>query len=85
MMRVAPRSNVRIGRARWPRSHTRLSSTGVSRSRFSHDAACRAAERAAREQRVPGDTTSISYKDKGGRWHDEVSLGNDRPETGAKG
>ena len=50
----------------------------------SHDAACRAAERAAREQRVRGDSTSISYEDKGGRWHDEGSLGNDRPETSAK-
>ena len=85
MMRVAPREQRARRESRWPRSHTRLSSTGVSRSRFSHDAACRAAERAAREQRIPGDTTSISYEDKGGRWHDEVSLGNDRPETGAKG
>jgi hypothetical protein len=34
-----------------------------------HGAACRAAERAAREQGVPGDTTSISYEDERGRWH----------------
>jgi Uncharacterized protein conserved in bacteria (DUF2188) len=49
-----------------------------------HAAACRAADRAAREQRVPGDTTSISYEDERGRWHQEVSLGDDRPETSAK-
>jgi Uncharacterized protein conserved in bacteria (DUF2188) len=50
----------------------------------SHDAACTAAERAVREQRVPGETTAISYEDKEGKWHDEVSPGNDRPETSAK-
>ena len=50
-----------------------------------HDLARRAAERAAREQAVPGQTTGISYEDKSGRWHDEVSAGNDRPETDVKG
>ena len=49
-----------------------------------HAAACRAARRAASEQRVPGDTTSISYEDERGRWHNEVSLGGDRPNTSAK-
>jgi hypothetical protein len=42
----------------------------------------KAAERAAREQVVPGETTGILYEDQDGRWHDEVSAGSDRPETG---
>jgi hypothetical protein len=51
----------------------------------SHDLARRAAERAAREQAVPGATTGISYEDKDGRWHDEVSRGDDRPDTEVQG
>jgi len=51
----------------------------------SHDAARRAAELAAKEQVVAGSTTGISYEDKDGRWHDEVSRGDDRPETDVKG
>jgi hypothetical protein len=51
----------------------------------SHDQARRAAERAAREQAVPGATTGISYEDKDGRWHDEVSRGDDRPDTEVEG
>lgn len=51
----------------------------------SHDAARRAAEVAAKEQVVAGSTTGISYEDKDGRWHDEVSRGDDRPETDVKG
>lgn len=51
----------------------------------SHDQARAAAERAAREQGVPGEATGISYEDKDGRWHDEVSAGGDRPETSVKG
>jgi hypothetical protein len=51
----------------------------------SHDLARKAAERAAKEQVVPGETTGISYEDKDGRWHDEVSPGNDRPETDVEG
>jgi hypothetical protein len=47
-----------------------------------HALAHKAAERAAREQGVPGETTGISYEDQEGHWHDEVSAGNDRPETG---
>ena len=49
-----------------------------------HDLARKAAERAAREQVVPGLTTGISYEDKSGRWHDEVSPGDDRPVTEVK-
>ena len=51
----------------------------------SHDAARRAAERAAEEQSVRGDTTAISYEDKDGHWHDEVSAGDDRPEADVHG
>jgi hypothetical protein len=51
----------------------------------SHDTARKAAERAAREQVVPGEATGISYEDKAGRWHDELSTGRDRPETDVKG
>jgi hypothetical protein len=50
-----------------------------------HDAARKAAERAAGEQRVSGNTTGISYEDKDGRWHDELSSGRDRPITEVKG
>ena len=51
----------------------------------SHDAARKAAERAAGEQVVPGETTAISYEDKAGHWHDEVAAGSDRPETDVAG
>jgi hypothetical protein len=51
----------------------------------SHDSARKAAERAAREQAVPGEATIISYEDKKGHWHDEQSAGNDRPEVKVKG
>ena len=51
----------------------------------SHDDARRAAERAAREQGVPGEPTIISYEDKDGRWHEEQSSGSDRPETDVSG
>ncbi|MDP1598031.1 hypothetical protein [Phenylobacterium sp.] len=47
----------------------------------SHDAASHAAHTAAREQVRPGTTTSIEYEDEKGRWHAEVSSGDDRPEA----
>jgi hypothetical protein len=50
-----------------------------------HDLAREAAERAAGEQRVPGSTTAISYEDKEGHWHDELSPGRDRPKTDVTG
>ena len=50
-----------------------------------HDAAHAAAEKAAGEQRVAGDTTGIEYEDKGGKWHDELSRGDDRPDTDVEG
>jgi hypothetical protein len=50
-----------------------------------HDLARKAAERAAREQVVPGNTTGITYEDTEGHWHDEVAKGDDRPETDVQG
>ena len=49
-----------------------------------HALAHEAAERAAQEQVVAGETTDISYDDSDGRWHEEVSEGGDRPETSVK-
>ena len=49
-----------------------------------HALAHEAAERAAQEQVVTGETTDISYEDSDGRWHEEVSEGDDRPETSVK-
>lgn len=51
----------------------------------SHDDARRAAERAAREQTLPGAETGISWEDSSGRWHDELSAGDDRPSTEVEG
>jgi hypothetical protein len=51
----------------------------------SHDAARRAAERAAGEQRLSGEEAGISWEDKDGRWHDEVVEGDDRPTTEVEG
>lgn len=50
-----------------------------------HDAAFIAAKRAAIEQQRPGDSAGIVYEDDTGRWHFEVSRGDDRPETAVKG
>ena len=47
----------------------------------SHDAALKAARRAAGEQRVAGETAGIEYETADGKWHDEVVSGQDRPET----
>jgi len=51
----------------------------------SHDEARQAAERAAGEQVVPGETTAISYEDTEGRWHSETARGTDRPKTEVSG
>ena len=51
----------------------------------SHEAARAAAGRAAREQEMRGETTTINYEDAKGRWHETVSRGDDRPETEVKG
>ena len=50
-----------------------------------HHAAKAAARRAAGEQRIAGDTVGITWEDAGGRWHEEVDLGDDRPDTDVKG
>jgi hypothetical protein len=43
-----------------------------------------AARRVAAEQHVPGDTTHIEYEDEAGRWHAELSAGDDRPDVDAE-
>src|SRR5260370_42417893 len=49
----------------------------VSETFPSHDAARRAAERAAREQRGPGNMTGISDEAQDGGWHDDLSVGHE--------
>ena len=51
----------------------------------SHEAARRAALRAAAEQHLPGETRAISWEDGKGKWHEEVARGDDRPETEVEG
>jgi hypothetical protein len=51
----------------------------------SHDAAKAAAKRAAMEQMRPGDDVGITWEDAGGKWHQEVSDGDDRPVTSVEG
>ncbi len=51
----------------------------------SHDIARKAAEAAAKEQRIAGVTTGISWEDAKGSWHEELSDGGDRPETAVEG
>lgn len=56
-------------------------SGGVYSETFpSHDAAFLAAKRAAIEQQRPGESAGIVYEDARGRWHFEVSRGDDRPQ-----
>ena len=56
-----------------------------SESFRSHDEAKRAATLAAREQAQPGEETRISWEDSNGRWHHEVSKGDDRPQVDVEG
>jgi hypothetical protein len=59
---------------------------GVFSERYAtREEAREAAERAAAEQRLPGATEDIEYQDEAGDWHEEVSLGADRPETDVTG
>jgi hypothetical protein len=51
----------------------------------SHEAALNAARRAAQEQRQPDATHGIVWEDAGGKWHEELSSGDDRPETEVDG
>jgi hypothetical protein len=50
-----------------------------------HDAARHAALRAAKEQRVPGVATLITWEDSAGNWHKELAAGDDRPVTDVEG
>jgi hypothetical protein len=43
--------------------------------------AVEAAQRAASEQQVPGETSPILFEDADGKWHEELSQGSDRPST----
>jgi hypothetical protein len=56
-----------------------------SESFASHDAARKAAELAAKEQALPGDSVHISFEDKQGKWHTELASGKDRPEIDVEG
>ncbi len=53
----------------------------ISQSFLTHDDAYNAAKRVAFEQKRPGETVGISWEDQRGRWHDELSSGDDRPEV----
>jgi hypothetical protein len=46
-----------------------------------HDLALKAAQQAAREQQIGGETTTILYQDANGKWHEERSDGSDRPQA----
>lgn len=50
-----------------------------------HEAALRAARRAAYEQRIPDETRLIMYQTEDGAWHTETALGTDRPITDVQG
>jgi hypothetical protein len=47
----------------------------------SHQDARAAAEKAAAEQELSGETTDIEYETKDGVWREETAEGDDRPET----
>ena len=49
-----------------------------------HAAALKAAQSAAAEQKVPGDTEVIEFEDDKGKWHTETASGSDRPNTTVK-
>ena len=51
----------------------------------SRDEARDAARRAAREQRLAGETSTITWEDERGKWHEEVARGDDRPDTEVEG
>lgn len=53
----------------------------ISETFASHDDAFAAAKRVAREQQQAGETAAISWEDERGRWHEELSRGDDRPEV----
>lgn len=47
----------------------------------SHEAALKAATKAAARQTLTGTTDGIVYQDKDGQWHEELADGKDRPAT----
>ncbi len=49
-----------------------------------HADALAAAQAAAEEQEVPGDSENIEYEDEMGKWHTEKASGRDRPRTTVK-
>jgi hypothetical protein len=49
-----------------------------------HAAALKAAQYAAAEQEVPGQSEVIEYEDEKGKWHTETARGGDRPHTTIK-
>jgi hypothetical protein len=51
----------------------------------SHDMARAAAQRAAIEQHMPGETRTISWEDGNGKWHEELARGDDRPDAKVEG
>ena len=51
----------------------------------SHDMARAAAQRAAAEQHVPGETRTISWEDGNGKWHEELARGDNRPDAKVEG
>jgi Uncharacterized protein conserved in bacteria (DUF2188) len=57
----------------------------ISESFATKELARAAANRAAREQRIPGETAAIEFEDESGRWRDETAEGRDRPDTEVKG
>jgi hypothetical protein len=46
-----------------------------------HAEALEAARHAATQQRRPGQSETIEYEDERSKWHTELALGSDRPET----
>jgi hypothetical protein len=51
----------------------------------SADAARAAARLAAAEQAQPGKDVGITFEDAAGRWHEELSHGDDRPDATVEG
>ena len=49
-----------------------------------HAAALKAAQNAATEQKVPGETEVIEFEDEKGKWHTATVRGSDRPVTTIK-
>ena len=53
----------------------------LSETYRTHEAALKAAEKAAARQKRPGTTDGIVYQDAKGEWHEELADGRDRPNT----